>query len=124
MATKEQALHAIKQGDIVYAIAAGGQEKLMLVYATTPDAIFARQVTSGTKVEFGRDGRSRKVQGGGSGVIVSVAQLPPDQHEVAIGLDRKARTAKELTDFRLSDAEKHLLLTMTEFFRSRPLPEA
>lgn len=123
-ATRAQSLAAVKQGDIVYAIAAGRQEKLMLVYETTPDTIFARQVTSGTKVEFGRDGRSKKVQGGGSGVIVSVAQLPPDQYEVAIGLDRKAGTAKELTDFRLSDAEKHLLLTMSEFFRSRPLPEA
>lgn len=57
-ATRAQSLAAVKEGDIVYAIAAGGQEKLMLVYRTTPDTIFARQVTSGTRVEFGRDGFS------------------------------------------------------------------
>lgn len=57
-------------------------------------------------------------------MIVSVARLPTREYDVAIGLDRKFRNAKEPTDFRLSDAEKHLLLTMTDFFKSRPLPEA
>ena len=122
--TRTRSLAAVKEGDVIYAIAAGGQEKLMLVYRTTPDTIFARQVTSGTRVEFGRDGFSTKVEGGGSGVIVSVARLPTTEYDVAVGLDRKFRNAKELTDFRLSQAEKHLLLTMSEFFRSRPLPEA
>jgi hypothetical protein len=122
--TRARSLAAVKEGDVIYAIAAGGQEKLLLVYKTTPDTIMARQVTSGTRVEFGRDGRSTKVEGGGSGVIVSVARLPTREYDVAIGLDRKFRNAKEPTDFRLSPAEKQLLLTMTDFFKSRPLPEA
>lgn len=120
--TRTECLAAVRQGDVVYAVAANGQEKLMLVYKATPDAIFARQVTSGTKVEFDRDGRSRTVEGGGQGVIVSVARLPSAEHDVAIGLDRKMQTAGELTDLALSNAEIQLLLTMSAFFKSRPLP--
>lgn len=60
--TREQNLSAIKEGDVIYGIAAGGQEKLLLVYKATPSAIFARHVTTQTKVEFGRDGRSRRCE--------------------------------------------------------------
>lgn len=119
---KEQVLSAIKVGDVIYGVAAGGQEKLMFVYKATPSAIFARHVTTQTKVEFGRDGRSRRCEGGGSCTIVSAAPLPAEEYEVVLGLDRKMRTGEENTDFRLSEAEIHLLLTVRDFFKARPLP--
>ncbi len=121
--TREQVLGAIRQGDVIYGVAAGGQEKLMFVYKATPTAIFARHVTTQTKVEFGRDGRSRRCEGGGSCTIVSAAPLPAEQYDLVLGLDRKMREAKELSDFRLTKAEIQLLLTKGEFFLSRPLPE-
>lgn len=39
--TRARSLAAVKEGDVIYAIAAGGQEKLLLVYKTTPDTITA-----------------------------------------------------------------------------------
>ena len=95
----------------------------MLVYKATPSAIFARHVTTQTMVEFGRDGRSRRCEGGGSCTIVSAARLPAEAHDVVLSLDRKMREATELSDFRLTKAEIQLLLTKGEFFLSRPLPE-
>lgn len=121
--TRKQVLDAIKQGDVIYGIAAGGQEKLMLVYRTTPDTIYARHVTTQTKVEFRRDGRSRRCEGGGSCTIVSVAPLPAEEHDVVLGLDRKMREAKELTDLKLSKAEIQMLRMKAEFYQSSPLPD-
>jgi hypothetical protein len=122
-ATRAQSLAAVKQGDIVYAIAAGGQEKLMLVYRATRDTIFARHVTTQTKVEFDRDGHSKRCDGGGGCEIVSVAPLPPPEHEAALGLDRKMRRAKRPDEFKLSQGEIQLLTMKTDYYRSRPLPQ-
>lgn len=121
--TKGDILRAIKAGDVIFALAAGGQDKLLLVYKTTPKTIYARHVTTGTKVEFDRDGRSRRVEGGGSGTIFSAAPLPVDQYNIVIGLERKMRMAVELADLRLSEDEIQMLLTHEAFFRAHPLPE-
>jgi len=121
--TRKQVLDAIKQGDVIYGIAAGGQEKLMLVYKTTPDTIYARHVTTQTRVEFDRGGRSKRCDGGGSCTIVSVAPLPAEEHDIVLGLDRKMREATELTGLKLSKAEIRMLLMKTEFYQSRPLPD-
>ncbi len=121
--TRKEVLAAIKAGDVIYGISGGGQEKLLFVYRTTPQTIFARHVTTQTRVEFHRDGQSKWREGGGSCTIVSAAPLPADQHAVVVGLDRKMRTAVELTDMRLSKAEILLLATKDEFYRSHPLPK-
>lgn len=121
--TRNEVLAAIKEGDVIYGVSAGGQEKLLLVDRTTPQTIFARHVTTQTRVEFRRNGQSKWCEGGGSCAIVSVAPLPADQHAVVVSLDHKLRTAVELTDLRLSQAEIRLLTTKGEFYRSHPLPE-
>ena len=120
---RERALDSIKVGDVIFAVAAGGQEKLMLVYEADQDSILARHVTSQTRVAFGRDGESRQVPDGGTCTITSVASLPPRDYEVVIGLDHKMRTAKELTDLRLSKDEVDLLLRHVAFFKAHPLPD-
>lgn len=120
---REHALKDVKVGDVIFGLGAGGQEKLLLVYAADATSFSARHVTSQTTVEFVRDGTCRHVEGGGTCVIVSTAALPPADYEVAIGLDRKMRTGKEYPDFVLSKAEIQLLLTHPEFFRAHPLPE-
>jgi hypothetical protein len=120
---RQQALDAIKVGDIIFGLGAGGQEKLMLVYKIHQDSIFARHVTSQAVIEFGRDGKSLHVPDGGSCTIVSTATLPDGQYSVAIGLDRKMRTGKDYPDFVLSEAEIGLLLSKGDFYRAHPLPE-
>ena len=123
MSARELALRAVKVGDVIFAIAGGGQEKLMLVYEADDRSIFARHVTTGSKVRFGRNGKTTLVPGGGRCAIVSVAALPPGDYDTVIGLDRKMRTGEEYPDFVLSSAEIQLLLTCDKFFKAHPLPE-
>lgn len=120
---REQALKAVRPRDVIFGIAAGGQEKLLLVYETDESKIFARHVTSQTRVEFGRDGQSLWCQGGGSCSIVSTAALSPEDHAIVIGLDRKMRTGKDYPDFVLSKEEIQLLLEHDKFFKAHLLPE-
>jgi hypothetical protein len=120
---REQALHAVKSGDVIFGLGAGGQEKLLLVYDVGKHSILARHVTTQMELKFDRDGKTGPVPGGGHCTIVSIAALPADQHEVAVGLDRKMRTGKDYPDFVLSKAEIQLILTYGAFFRAHPLPE-
>jgi hypothetical protein len=120
---RARALNAVKAGDVIYGIASGRQQKILFVYRADQDHIFARHITSQTKVKFRRDGTSEKTWDGGSCTIVSTAALPAKDHQVAEGLDRKMRTAKELSDLRLSDAEIDLLVNVHEYFKAHLLPE-
>jgi hypothetical protein len=120
---RERALNSVGVGDVIFGVAAGGQDKLMLVYKADRDSIFARHVTSQTSVEFGRDGKSRRVPDGGSCTIISVAPLSPEDREIVVGLDRKMRTGRDYPDFVLSRDEVDLLLRHVEFFTAHPLPE-
>jgi hypothetical protein len=120
---RQRALNAIKVGDVVYGVSDSGQEKLLIVYGASKHSFLARHITSQTSAEFGRDGKSRPIPAGGTCTIVSTAALPPQDYEVALGLDRKMRTARELTDYRLSGAEKRLILTYGDYFKAWPLPE-
>ena len=122
MSLRAQALNAVKVGDVIFGIAGGGQEKLLLVYEADDTGFWARHVTSQTTARFGRDGETRWVHDGGSCTIVSTAPLPPEQYEVAIGLDRKMRTGKVHPDFVLSKAEIQLILTHESFFKAHLLP--
>lgn len=121
--SRQESLNAVRPGDVIFGVGAGGQEKLMLVYAATPSSISARHVTTQIKIEFSRDGRSTWCEGGGSCTIHSVAQLPREQLDAALGLDRKMRSGRQLTDLKLSKAEVELLLIHSDFFKARPLPE-
>jgi len=120
---RQVALDAVKVGDVIFGVAAGGQEKLMLVYKADRRSIFARHITSQTWVEFGRDGLSRRVPDRGSCTIVSVATLPAADYDLAIALDHKMRTAKKYPDAVLSHAEVDFLLRHDKFFKAHPLPE-
>lgn len=120
--SKNQSLDAVKTGDIIFGIAAGGQEKLLLVYNADEEGFWTRQVTSQTTAKFGRDGKSRWVEGGGSCTIVSTAQLPSDLYDLALGLDRKIAARPEYPHSKLSKDEIRLVLTHDKFFKAHLLP--
>ena len=121
---RQQALDSIKVGDVICGVSGSGREKLLLVYEASERTFLARHVTSQTSAEFGRDGEALPVPEGGTCTIISTAELPPHDYQVAIGLDRKAHTAKELSDLRLTSDELQLLRTYRDFFRRHPLPPA
>lgn len=119
---RQQLLDCVERGDVIFGIAGGGQEKLMLVFRTTDASIFARHVTTQTVVEFSRDGRSLTVEGGGSCTIVSVAPLAPEEYGVVLGLDRKMRLAQAPDGFKLSADEIRLLQELNGYFKANLLP--
>lgn len=123
MISRADALNSIKVGDVIFGLAAGGQEKLLLVDKVDSQGFSARHVTTQMRFRFGRDGKTRVYADGGYIVITSTAVLPADAYDVAIGLDRKMGSGKADPDFGLSEAEIHLLLTHKAFFLARPLPE-
>lgn len=122
MSPRAQSLDGVKVGDVIFGIAAGGQEKLLLVYEADEDGFWARHVTSQTKARFGRDGETQWVEGGGSCKIVSTARLPSDLHDLAVGLDRKLAARPGYPDSILSKAEVRFVLTHDKFFKSHLLP--
>jgi hypothetical protein len=120
----QQALKDVQAGDVIFGIAAGGQEKLLLVHEADDDGFSARHILSQTRVRFGRDGESRWAEGGGSCTIVSTARLPPDMYAIALGLDRKWASRPEYPDSILTKDEVQLILNHDKFFKTHLLPGA
>ena len=106
----------------VFGIANDGLPKILLVYRTTKESIFARLVTSQTKMVFNRQGHSTFVDHKYTCSIVSAAPLPVNEYNVVRGLDRKMRLAYSPGDGRLTGPEKRLLIGIDEFYKARLLP--
>ena len=121
---ERQALKDVQAGDVIFGIAAGGQEKLLFVHEADDDGFWARHILSQTRVRFGRDGMSRWAEGGGSCTIVSTAKLPPDMYAVVLGLDRKWASPPEYPDSILTKDEVQLVLNHDKFFKAHLLPGA
>lgn len=122
MPTVTQVLDSVRVGDVIFGLGAGGQEKLLLVHKTDADGFSARHVTTQIKFRFNREGRTSVDADGGYVTVVSIARLPDDLHEAAIGLDRKSAAQPRYPDSILSSAEIHLLLTHAKIFKAQLLP--
>jgi hypothetical protein len=118
--TRSYLLNAIEPGDVFFAVASDESPRIMLAYRTDESSIFARLVTSQTKTEFGRDGKS--VDGDEQCTIVSAAPLGVYEYGVMLGLDRKMRLFHSLEHIRLTEDEKSVLDKIEAFYRARPLP--
>ena len=123
MSARAQALRSVKVGDLVFGLGPGGQKMLLLVYDADDTSFLARNVTTQLAFKFGRDGNAPGLVNRETCLIISTAKLPPDMHDVAVGLDRKCGSKIEYPGTVLSQAEIQLLLTDSEFFMARPLPE-
>jgi hypothetical protein len=125
MKSRDWLLNNIDAGDFVFAVADDGSPKILLVYRTTRKRIFARLITSQTKIELGRNGKSSSVEGGHyTCKIISVRPLPPHAYAIARGLDRKMRLGQPPDGYMLSKAEQQFLLQAGDYYRARPLSEA
>lgn len=123
-ADREYLLGAIEAGDIFFAVASNGDPRIMLAYRTDEKTIFARLVTSQTKMEFARDGASKFVDGDYTCTISSVAPLPVTEYTILRGLERKMRLSHSLEQARPTDLEKNALLGAIRFYKEWPLPES
>lgn len=120
---RRRKIAAVGIGDIVRGEKRNGRPLLLLVYDADDAVIRTRRVTTGEKIDFDRDGRSLPYSAMNGSTITSTARLPSRDHQVAVGLDHKMRSAKALTDLGLSEAEIDLLLTIEAFFAADRLPE-
>lgn len=121
---RDRLLGGIVAGDVILAMADDGLPKILLVYKTTNGKIFTRLITSQTRIELGRDGKSTFVDNYYTCEIVSVRPLPPDAYGVALGLDRKMRLGQSPDGAMLTRAEKQFLLKAVDYFLARPLADA
>ena len=121
--TREYLLNAVEAGDIFFAVSSSGDPRIMLAYRADEKTIFARLVTSQTRMEFARDGTSTFVDGDYTCTIASVAPLPVAEYAVLRGLERKLRLSHSLDQGRPTEDEKNALLGAVKFFKDWPLPE-
>lgn len=122
MPVKVQALAATKIGDLIFGIRDDGRTDLLLVYHSDDVSFWARNIPNETTYKFDRDGNGRRIEDGRTCVIVSTAALPPEQHEVALALDRRIASKPEYPDTRLTEDEMYLLRTHEKFFKAHLLP--
>lgn len=94
----------------------------MLVYSVDNMGFLARSIFNRANIRFGRDGNGRRVEDDLACTIVSTAALPPEQYEVAIGLDRRMGSNPEYPNSRLTEDEIRLVLDHDLFFEARLLP--
>lgn len=124
MMSRAQALAAIAVGDLIYGLRPDGRPDLLLVHGAGMTSLLARNVANQAEYRFGRDGDGRRIEDGRACTIVSTAALPPEQYQVAIGLDRRMGSNPEYPDTRLTEDEIQLILTHGRFFEKRLLPGA
>lgn len=95
---------------------------LLFVYSADATALLARNIFNRANFRFGRDGVGQRVEDGQVCMIVSTAELPPEQRQVAIGLDRRMGSNPEYPDTRMTEDEIRLVLDHDDFFEARLLP--
>lgn len=122
MSSRAQALKAISAGDLIFGLRGNGRPDLLLVDSVDDVAFLAQNIFNRAHFGFGWDGEGRRVEDDQACTIVSTAELPPEQRQVAIGLDRRMASNPEYPDSRLTKDEIRLVLDHDEFFEAHLLP--
>lgn len=119
---RASAISKLVVGDIFHAQCPSGASLICLVESVTDATIGARTVTHQLKVEFDR---RTGVENGGHGEtscnIDSITPLPPDIHNVMLGMDRKMRLEPDIAKHKLNDEEKRALIFIASYYPSNPL---
>jgi hypothetical protein len=105
-------------GDIFHADEPGGASLICLVTRVDEDLVEARTLTTNVRFIFEREtGKSIWSSNGMSGNIDSIAPLPPEIHNILLGLDRKLRLERDLERVKFSEAEKSALLFVSRYYK-------
>ncbi|MCF3945765.1 hypothetical protein [Acidiphilium iwatense] len=110
-------------GDFFHAASASGAKIICLVTAITSTHIQARNITRQICLDFDRQTGFAK-WGNKSALcsIDSIKPLPPEIHDVFLGLDRRYRSGQGPEAAKLLDAEKRALAFARTHYSSNPLP--
>lgn len=120
MTDRERALDSIVPGDIFHGESSNGASLICLALEVGETTIEARRVTTQDHISFNR---KTGITASGNNWIDSAAPLPPEIHQIMLGLDAKSRYARGLEDMRLSIDEKRALVFVASFYPANPLAE-
>lgn len=105
--------HELKVGDFLRAAFSGGGTVTALTLEVTATTIRVRDICRQEEMEFDRKtGEARRTDSAITCRICSTEQMPAEHHEALLGLDRKYRLGRALTEeeSKLTPAEKKALL--------------
>ena len=107
------ALHELRVGDFLHAAFSGGGTVVALTLDVTATTIRVRDICRQEEMEFDRDtGEARRAGLAIPCRVYSTEQMPAEHHEALLGLDRKYRLGRALTEeeSKLTPAEKKALI--------------
>jgi len=89
---------------------------ICLTTAVDQVTIHARRITTQTNHEFDRTTGVERDPEGILCKIDSVAPLPPEIHEIFLGLDHRYRTSTDPERTKLTDAEKRAIMFIASYY--------
>jgi len=130
MSNRETLIGNLDVGDIFHAEYPNGASCVCRVLSVNDASIHARRMTTQENLEFDRrTGIERVNVGKAQAVINSVAPLPPEIHDVFLGIERKYGQMQpkdwdnpDLERFKLTDDEKQAFRFIDTHYPANPLP--
>ena len=114
--SRQELLGALEIGDIFAA------DHLCLVVSIENDTIHARRLIVSQSRSFNRATGEETTEGRiGRSEVSSVEPLPADIHDMILWLDRKNRLLTDMSKAKLTDAEKHALLFVSDHHAANPI---
>src|SRR5208282_2469028 len=105
MPDRETLIRNIGVGDFFHAKCPSSAQMICLTTAVDDTTIQARRITTQEDLEFDRTTGVEKGPDGGLCRIDSVAPLPPEIHNIFLGLDHRYRTSTDPERSKLTRAE-------------------
>jgi|ERR1700733_1701359 hypothetical protein len=122
MPDREALIRNIKVGDIFHAESPNGASMICLATAVDQTTIHARRITTQDDFEFDRTtGVGQSARRRVPCTINSVAPLPPEIHNVFLGLDHRYRTSNDPERNKLSQAEIDAILYIDKYYPANPI---
>jgi hypothetical protein len=122
MPDREALIRNIDVGDIFHAECPNGASLICLATAVDQTTIHARVVTTQVELEFDlTTGVAESSDYRALCTINSVAPLPPEIHDVCLGLDRRYRTSTDPERNKLTQAEIDAILYIDKYYPANPI---
>ncbi len=122
MPNRETLIRNIKIGDIFHAESPNGASMICLATAVSDTTIQARRITTQDDLAFDRNtGVGQSARRRVPCTINSVAPLPPEIHDIFLGLDHRYRTSTDPERSKLSEAEIDAILYIDEYYPANPI---
>jgi hypothetical protein len=118
---REALIRNIGVGDFFHATCPNGASMICLTTAVNDKTIQARRITTQTDHEFDRITGTEKSPDDILCTINSVAPLPPEIHDIFLGLDHRYRTSTDPERSKLTQAEIDAIMYIAKYYPANPI---